>query len=534
MHLKLIFILLLSVVNASADNYPRNEGIDIKHYTFRLELNDSTNILSGEASIRLLVKKPLSEVAFDLVSENRNRQGMQVASVTMKNQSLPFRHANNRLLITLPAAATVNEEITFTVRYSGTPADGLIISKNKFGDRTFFGDNWPDRARHWLPCIDHPYDKAAVDWIVLAPHHYAVVGNGYKVEESYLNPKQKLTHWREEADLPTKVMVIGAARFAIRYERLVEGIPLSSWVYPQNREAGFADYEPAASILQFFNTFIGAYSYPKLANVQSTTRYGGMENASNIFYYENSVTGRGQLQNLIAHEIAHQWFGNSASEGDWHHVWLSEGFATYFTHVYTEFNHGKVKANHELVSARNEVIAYNKRKPAPIINTGITDYSALLTPDVYQRAGWVLHMLRKEIGDEAFFPAVREYYLTYRNSNALTRDFQNIAEKHAGRKLDEFFNQWLYRSTLPALKTSWQNDAQTGMLIVTIDQVQSGELFNLNLDIGIRYGDNRPLQLENVMIRQKSQQFRFRTDGKPENVVPDPQTTLLFEDISRK
>src|SRR5204863_6116924 len=154
--------------------------------------------------------------------------------------------------------------------------------------------------------------------------------------ESAVTKKRKITHWKTSVVLPTKVMVIGVARFAIEYEGEINKVPLQSWVYPQNRKEGFSDYSMASGPLDYFSKNIAPYPYEKLANVQSTTRWGGMENAGNIFYYENSVTGKANIEGLLAHEVAHQWFGDSASESDWYHVWLSEGFATYFTQLYLE------------------------------------------------------------------------------------------------------------------------------------------------------------------------------------------------------
>jgi len=159
----------------------------------------------------------------------------------------------------------------------------LIIGKNKYSDRGFFGDNWPDRAHHWLPVIDHPFDKSSVDFSISAPLHYSVVANGIKIEESYINEKRKLTRWHEEVPIPVKVMVVGIARFATEVVGKVDNIPVESWVYPQNKVEGFYDYAVALKVLDFFHTHIGPYSYKKLANVQSKTRWGGLENANTIF-----------------------------------------------------------------------------------------------------------------------------------------------------------------------------------------------------------------------------------------------------------
>jgi aminopeptidase N len=526
LHRFLIFLLIPS--QAVADNYPRNESIDIKKYIFRIELNDTTNRIAGQATVLLTVKKTIRDFELDLIQQVQEK-GMTVSEIKVNNRQAIFLHRNNRLKILLPAETATGSELEITVTYSGIPKDGLIISKNKFGDRTFFGDNWPDRARNWLPAIDHPYDKAKVEFMVIAPPQYDVVANGSRIEQRLLNGKQKFTHWREDVDIPTKVMVIGVARFAIQHAGTVSDIPVESWVYPQNKEAGFSDYQPAVTILGFFNRLIGPYPYEKLANVQSTTIYGGMENASNIFYYENSVTGNGSIDNLIAHEIAHQWFGNSASENDWHHVWLSEGFATYFTHVYNEFTYGPDKLKEGLLTDRSTVIRHCTRSPAPVIDTRITDYPSLLSTHVYQRGSWVLHMLRQEVGDDAFWNGIRTYYQRYRNANALTSDFRQVMEEVSGKSLSTFFSQWLEEENLPELTGQWAFNPATKAITLTLEQVQPGRVFDLTLEVAVVTVVDEKTEIQIVKINQRSAKISIYAPAKPLKLELDPHTKLLFK-----
>lgn len=530
-----VVILFLTVTCfAFADNYPRNQFIDIKRYTFRLDLNDSTDVIAGEAKIQFVVLKPVSEFELDLINQDATKKGMLVAGILFDGLKIKYTHQNNRLKIFLPTEAKVNETLTIIIFYSGIPREGLIISKNKFGDRTFFGDNWPDRARNWLPAIDHPYEKAGVDFIVTAPSHYSVIANGIKLEESILNKKQKLTHWHEAADISTKVMVIGAARFAIQHVANVSGcIPVESWMFPQNRLEGFSDYAKAATVLEFFIKNIGPYSYQKLANVQSKTVQGGMENASNIFYNEAYVTGKADYTELIVHEISHQWFGNSATENDWHHVWLSEGISTFMVPVYFEFGGNKEKAQELLRTGRVEVIEFCKKHPAPIIDTSITDYMKLLNTNQYARPGWVLSMLRNELGDEAFWNGLRTYYKTFQNSVAGTSDFQQIMEKASGKKLDLFFQQWFYRVEIPALQAGWSYDQKAKSVTVIIDQTQAGAPFEFPLEIGLlNDGQPNPV-IQTVRMKSKSQKITISAAKKPSKIVLDPGIKLLFEDISK-
>lgn len=521
----LIALIALSVLAQAQDQIPRLQQFDVQHYRFSLTLSDQTDEIVGEALISIRFLKELPAVELDLMGPQA-AGGMRVSALTENDQPVPFRQEAEKLIIQLPLAAQAGQERQFLIQYSGIPMDGLIIARNKHGNRTFFGDNWPNRAHHWLPTVDHPSDKASVEFIVTAPEHYQVIGNGLQVEESNLLNGQKLTHWREDAPIPTKVMVIGAADFAVQWAGTIAGIPVSSWVYPEDRAAGFYDYSQALDVFPFFIEKVGPYSYGKLANVQSKTRYGGMENASNIFYYENSVTGGKEQETLLAHEIAHQWFGNSASEANWHHVWLSEGFATYFTTLYMEDRHGIAAAQELLLEDRDEVIEFAADDDGPIIDTRITDYNDLLNTNAYQKGGWVLHMLRQKIGDVAFWQGIREYYARYRNSNALTGDLVKIMEKASGQNLGAFFQQWLYRGGLPLLDVQWEA-AGKNKVRIKVNQTQAGEAFEFPLEM-IIHSTSGKAETVTIPIKKKEETSVIKFRGEVDDIELDPDVKLLF------
>jgi aminopeptidase N len=526
----LVILILSRVVGATVEP---SESIDVKQYAFEIILSDSTDMIRGIAQIKFVPRKNISEFLIDLISKNDAMKGMSVTSVTLDGNALQFAHVNDRLKITLNKNYNPNEEVEVTVHYNGTPKDGLIISKNKYGDRTFFADNWPDRGRNWLPIVDHPSDKAAVEWTVKAPPHYEVVANGVRIEESFLNAHQKQTRYVETAEIATKVMVIGVARFAVEQAGVVNNIPVESWVYPQNRKEGFFDYAVATKILKFFIENIGPYSYKKLANVQSKTTFGGLENASAIFYSENSVNGKNDHIGLIAHEIAHQWFGDSATEKEWHDIWLSEGFATYFAVLYMEHAFGFEKLKEEMAKDRNEVISYFKKNQAPVVDPSVTDWMKLLNPNSYQKGGWVLHMLRREIGDESFWKGIRAYYAKFQNSNANTDDFKNSMEQASGKQLDSFFDQWVNRPGHPMLDGAWKYDQKNGMLEIEIKQVQPGDPFQFKLELEISFNEKVRPYLERgdraLKIDQKTKKFSIKVPAKPSKIELDPNVNLLFE-----
>ena len=358
-----LLVLLTASAQAQLPGYAARytqPGVDVQNYAFSITLSDSTNQIQGETSIRFTRADDRQTVWFDLISPRDSSQtGMRVRAVSLPDgKAVPFSQRNDRVFINLPAAP--NQPTEVVIRYDGTPAKGLIISQNKFGERTFFGDNWPNNARNYLPVIDHPSDKATCSFAVNAPATYRIIANGKFLNESSLPNGRKLTRWQENTPIPTKVMVIGAAKFAVEEVGSVGGVPVQSWLYPNDSQKGFIDYRPAKEILQYFINKIGPYSYEKLANVESTTIFGGMENASCIFYNEKVIVGKkdSDVEALLAHEIAHQWFGNSATEADWSQLWLSEGFATYFSALYLEHAYGKDTLNAVLNQNKGQIFRY--------------------------------------------------------------------------------------------------------------------------------------------------------------------------------
>lgn len=520
----LSFVLLFFVTGA--DKYPKSGSIDIIHYGFTIYLSDSSDLIRGEAVIRILHTGETNTIELDLASHDQKGMGMIVAQVLLDEDTVKWSHNENRLTITPGTIKRSGESSRVVVKYYGIPGDGLIISKNRYGARTFFADNWPDRARNWIPCVDHPSDKATVEFVVYSPAHYSVVSNGYLYEESILSEGIKLTHWKEDVSIPTKVMVIGVASFASQLSGSAGGTDIWSWVFPEDREAGFLDYSAAIRPFTYFSEKIGPYSYEKLANVQSRTMFGGMENAGCIFYAERSVTGKQEAERLMAHEIAHQWFGNSVTEGDWHHIWLSEGFATYFTTCYMASVAGDDRMKSDMQQARSRVIAAYKRAPAPVIDTTVTEFMKLLNANSYQKGAWVLHMLRNEIGDQFFSSGISSYYARYRNRNAVTEDFINVMQEVSGKELSLFFDQWLNRPEIPVISITWSDSNRRGESTIIIEQLQQGSLFNFPLEVEIITDKGTESAVFN--IDNKSQSFIVRTAAAINSVNPDPNVKLLF------
>lgn len=518
-----IFLLLFVVFLNAQDQYLKNESVDVTGYVFNLFLNDDNNEIKGDAQITIDFKNEVDQFSLDLIGKS-GTYGMNVTQVMEGDSLAIYSHEHNKIVIS-PSSNGLKTR-TFNVRYRGIPQKGLVIDTTKFGQRSFFGDNWPNLARHWLPSIDHPYDKATIEFLITAPEHYDVVATGKKTEESSLGNGYKFTAYKEQAPVAMKVVTIGVTKFASKLLEVVHDIPVTAWVYPENRLEGFSDYSVASKVLRYFIDHIGPYSYAKLANMQAKTQWGGLENAGTISYFENSVTGKNTVEGLIAHEIAHQWFGNSATENNWNHVWLSEGFATYFSILYLEAIYGDEKRKSELALDKKQVIDYYKQNPAPIVDLTIKDPMKVLSTNTYQKGGWVLNMLRHKLGEATFWKGIRAYYETYQNANVMTTDFCKIMEEVSGTDLKAFFQQWLFTKGHPEIKWSWSY--KRGKVKIVLEQLQDHHIFHFPLEVGLVH--DAEVTVVKIKVDKRSLEFEIETDSRPDSIVLDPEYWLLFEE----
>ena len=531
-HIYFFLFSLLPYTILAKDPYPKNPNIDILNYKFEIHLNDTSDIIYGSADIALNIKDSEDRVRLDLISQGKDGKGMEVKKVRFNGSEVSYSHDNDVLLIETGAFEYSSRDI-INVVYSGMPITGLIIGPNMHGDRTFFSDNWPNKARNWLPLVDHPYDKSTAEFVVIAPNHYQVISNGLLVEETNLNKELKKTHWKQSVPISCWLYALGVAEFAVDYVDYFEGKSIQTWVYKQDRDNGFYDFKiPTKHTMEFFSDYIGPFAYEKLANVQSNSVKGGMESATAIFYSDVSVTGDRSVRwrNVVIHEVAHQWFGNCVTEYDWDDVWLSEGFATYFTLMFREHAYGRDDFVNGLNDAKRLVYNHYKTdKESSIVHNNLKDMKDVLTYSLqYQKGAWVLHMLRNYIGEDNFRKGIRNYYKKYYNSTTTTNQFKTEMEVVSGMNLDTFFDQWLYKGGNMVLDGNWKFDEKKGRIEVNLNQVQNdGYLFEMPVELGISYNDKNLEKIQTVKLEKEKGRFYIASDSKPISIKIDPNTKLL-------
>ena len=374
---------------------PRHDAV---HYDIGIRLGDSTAriAMSVETRWRLTSREP---IRIDLDS------AFHVTVVTVNGKPATWERPANRVLI--PSGGKAGDTIVTRVNYDGTPRDGLVIGVNAYGARTVFADNWPDRAHHWLASQDMPGDKATADLHIEAGAAYQALANGVLLGVDTLPGARLRWNFRIAEPVPVYTMVIAVGKFATTVlpaaACAVKCVPLSIVTYPQ--DSAFAidgPFRRAGEIVDLFSGLIGPFPYERLSHVESSTIFGGMENATAIFYDEKGYEKRTMQEGVVAHETAHQWFGDAVTEDDWHHVWLSEGFATYGGALWSEHTGGVIARAADMKHNADEVFA-SPATERPILDLQATRLMGMLNTNSYPKGAWVLHSLRGLMGDSAFF-----------------------------------------------------------------------------------------------------------------------------------
>ena len=264
-----------------------------------------------------------------------------------------------------------------------------------------------------------------------------------------------------------------------------------------------------------------------------------MESATSIFYGDDAVNDPAspRWRNVIIHEMAHQWFGNAVTENDWDHVWLSEGFATYFTHLFIEHAYGRDEFVTGLRADRTAIREFDAKNPNyRVIHDNIADMGEILSSaGTYKKGGWTLHMLRGVIGDEAFWNGVRAYYKAFRDRNASTADFRRAMEEASGKDLAVFFDQWLTRGGFMKLVAQWSYDPAAKQFVLEVEQRQSGAPFRMPIEVGVDIEGEAAPRILRIEVTSGRETFSLPLDKEPKGVTLDPRTFVLMDaEVTRR
>lgn len=491
-----------------------NKNVDILHYHLKLELNAEQKLIAGEVKI----------IAHKLVPEQRNIDlhfygNMIVKKVTSQSTVLNFHHIKN--ILTVDVSDIEKDTIEFSVQYYGSPKksgfNGFVFGEIN-NIPLIYNLSEPNYAPSWFPCDDDPEDKALLDIEITNDSNFVSVSNGRLVE--IRNSGNKRTyHWKSNYPISTYLIAVYSSNyvsFTEKYKSITgEELPLEFYVLPNHLDAAKIDFAEHQDMLEAFENLFGEYPFieDKYGVAEFLWNYGAMENQTITGIGYNLISGRNFARDILAHELAHHWWGNAIGPKTWKDIWLNEGFASYSEALYLEYKFGKSSLQSAMRSKFSENFRGSLYNP---VN--------LFSETVYDKGAWVLHMLRNEIGDSNFFNSLRKYYELYKYKNASTEDFKAVCESVSNKNLDRFFDDWVYNDKgIIRCEYSFDNLNKT----LSITQInEEFDNFHFNLDLRIIYSDGSS-EVKTFRIEESRVSFDLNTSKKIKEIIPDADGKLL-------
>lgn len=460
---------MLQKANANTGNY------DVKYHRLEFTIDPSIAYITGAVTTYFKAKENLNQVTFDLASN------MTVSQVSQRGNTLSFiQNINDELVITLPVTQNINVLDSLTISYAGNPVSsgfGSFEQNQHNGDPIIWTLSEPYGAKGWWPCKQDLNDKAdSLDVFITTPRfnplnkEYVAVSNGLE-QSQVVNGSNKTTHFMHRYAIPAYLIAIAVTNYSV-YSHIVtnNGNPFDivNYVYPENLTSAQTSTPITVDIMNLFTELFEEYPFSNEKYGHAQFGWGGgMEHTTVSFM-------GGFNRNLIAHELAHQWFGNKVTCGSWRDIWLNEGFATYLSGLVienldgnTSFKTWKQSLNNSVTSLPNGAVYLS--------DTDTTSVNRIFSGRLsYNKGAMVLHMLRKKIGDANFFQGLKNYLndVNHAYAYAKTEDFISIMEVAGGESLTEFFNVWLYNQGYPSYSILW-NQPSASQVHVQVSQIQS-------------------------------------------------------------
>lgn len=535
--LSLFFVLPAQKVNVYERplQYERSRDYDAKHYRIALTFDLDKKYFEGENRITLTpLRDDFKECLLDA-------EELVVTAVTnSENMPLQFTQTDKLIIVHLSKAYEYGETVTFTVKYHATdPKVGLFFDEESPTNPIMVSTvSWPDRARHWFPSYDFPHDKVTNEMIITVKNKYKVLSNGklVSVKEDKKNGT-KTYHWSQELPHSTYLFMLAIGPFAV-IEDSLGSLPVTYWVYEKDVEDAKWIFKKTPHMIDYFNRLFG-YEYPwaQYAQVTSPRMGGGAENTAATVLGQGVIHDKRAEQDfswerIIAHEVAHQWWGDLITLRTWSQTWLNESFGTYSDYLYTRHDKGEDEGAYDLLRKKNRYLQEaHTRYIRPIVFDRYNRPQDNFDSHTYPKGAAVLHMLRFVMGDKPFFRTLKHFLHKHEFQAVDTHDFMTAIKDVTGQNLDWFFEQFILKPGHPFFKISYTWDEQSQKIklkvVQTQDTSQGIPIYTIPVIIGITTPEKKIS--EKVWIKHKEQAFEFPVDKKPLLVRFDEGNYLLKE-----
>ncbi len=518
---------------AAARRYAPEKSFDVKHLRLEITPDFTSRTVEGTATLRLApVMQPLRVMQLDAVD-------LRIHNLEADFGVQNWQVTPDRIEITFTEPVPLDREVLLTIRYDCQPEQGLFFRTPEMGylegEAHLFTQGETINHRHWFPCFDEPNDRFTTEMVCHVPAGMTALSNG-RLLKTTDNPDSGLTtfHWLQDKTHVNYLVALVVGPFE-KVAGLHRDVPLGFYVLPSEFEQAANSFEGTADMMAFFEEEIGVpYPWDRYDQVcVNDFVAGGMENTSLTILTDSTLFSQ-QTENirsslgLVAHELAHQWFGDLVTCKDWGHIWLNESFATYYDTLYNGHRHGEEEMRYELLERRRSLLA-QAGDTRPIMRRDYGAAMEMFNHLTYPKGSWVLHMLRSQLGASLYRECIRTYVQRYQFGNVVTEDLNRVLEEVTGRSWDQFLDQWIYHGGYPDLEIRYNWDDVAGAAIVTVKQRQEVNdqvlLFNLPLKMRFKGEDftvDQPLRID-----AREHTFTVSLPGKPEAVLADPDVELL-------
>ncbi len=510
--------------------YAPDRRVDILHLALDVTPDFKRRTVAGTATLTFKpIATPLEELRLDAVE-------LRVESVTSSESLLGHQITDSQIVFTFASPIPVGKEARVTVVYSAEPVKGLYFRTPEMGyaESHLWSQGEPSEARHWFPSFDHPIEKFTSEVTCRVPTGMVALSNGRQVSARPGAGGLTAFHWVQEKPHANYLITLVAGQLQ-KIEDKHRDIPLEFWTTPSDFAQAPASFRHTKHMMAFFEREIGV-NYPWAKYGQACIQdfhWGGMENTSlTTLNYNTLFTAETEnlhdSDSLVAHELAHQWFGDLVTCKDWSQVWLNEGFATYYDWLWQGDHGGGNETLNELYGAAKGILA-NTNETRGIVWRKFSDPDEMFNYLAYPKGAWVLHMLRSQLGVDLYRQCIRTYLERNAYGSVTTEDLKKVIEELSGRSFDRFFDQWVYGIGAPTLDVTYAWDAKTKLAHVTVKQTQkiSDEAHLFQFPLTLRFKSKTGVTDHAVKISEKEEDFYVALPAAPEIVRIDPGLTVL-------
>jgi aminopeptidase N len=514
--------------------FARSKDYDLQHSKIALRFQPEQKKVIGEVTHSVtLLREGLENISFDSV-------GLQIESVRINQAAAKFSTTDGKLVVTLPKGAKAGAKYDVDIKYQGTPTKGLyfILPDKDYPNRPveIWSQGESEDTRYYLPTYDYPNDRLTTETILTVPASWQTISNGKLIGVTDASDGMKTWTWRESQPSSTYLITVVAGEF-VEVKDSWRNIPVTYYAPKDRGDRLSASYSRTPAMIELFSKKLGVdYPWEKYSQAMVDEFVaGGMENSSATTNTADSLRNPKLVpeyeQNedpLISHELGHQWFGDLVTTKDWGNIWLNEGFATFMETVWSESHFGKDTADYDRWEAAQQWFAMRSLYDKTIVRYNFEE-SEEFDGNAYTKGGWVLYMLRRQLGEDAFYAGLKHYLEANRGKNVVTSDLTKAIEEATHTNVDAFFQQWIYGAGAPKFELSYAYDETKKQVALTVKQTQKREgrvgLFNVPVEVEITTASGP--KLYPIHVTQESEVYTFPADSAPLMVLFDKGTQIL-------